>query len=388
MQNTIDESRSSVKDSLSGEWFGKTDPESKDGASPYGNNEDFIIHNYDIAEVEESYLAGLPAYDFSGPAATGQAGTIDESLMSNNTDDDSTAEDGNIEVSGNKKIFLVPLYCGVSSSDWLINSEYSLSAYRERLKDKTVASYSQFCNGDYSHPLTPSTTNGFGLSYFPGFANSKLAGDTHTYCMWRTSWNICANAKKQLEQDGYTVCMPGIGTGTVGRDSTPSVVWKNRKNADMNTIAKRIKEESPDYVLFVGFNEMAFSGGSQATAEWNANTTIFLSFSKTTTTSNVKKKFAKANNLPGEVKYVSCDSTRLYQQPGTKAAGKAAALSRTYGFEKARTALYSLKVIEEDCKAGAVMLGGLAGNTGDGKYYHTTNAVGGEIAAAIEAVMK
>lgn len=343
---------STLKQDLSANWFGRSSDDSKDGNSAYGNNRDYITFNYDINDVEDSKLEKLPEYDFSGPDATGSASASsnnDSSLTGGNAiGDTESTESKNASISGNT-IYIAPLYCGLAGTGYLCRT------YTAYTNVKSKSGKSNFTITDYRAAMkalkSPSASDGFGQNRFKGKSFSEtINGNQRNFAEWKQSWNACYRIGSQLKADGCDVIYPYSVNKYTAANSDPATFFGADSSKDILSIARDIASKKPDYVIWVGFNEVAFGNSSSKTMTKN---TLFAyeNYGKARSNSKLAKNFYKSYNKVDDLaKALPADKQLKIPKLNYD---KASLL----GLQKAQTAITQLQIAGYTGKSVVLLLG-------------------------------
>lgn len=384
--NGLFSNNSSLKQDLTANWFGRSSDDSRDGNSAYGNSRDYITFNYDINEVEESKLGELPDYDFSGPDATGNASSSDNtdpSLTGGNAIGDvESTENANAKISGSK-IYIAPLYCGLAANGYLCRT------YKAYEDEKTKSGKSPFSISDYRDAMkklkNPTASAGYGQNRFKGNTyTDTVNGNPRTFAAWKLAWNACYRIGSQLKSDGCDVVYPYSVSKYALDNSDPETFFGVDSSKDILDIAADIASKKPDYVIWVGFNEVSFSKKPSSSL---TNNTIFAyqNYGKAKSNKKLATKFYKSYTKVDDLeKALPAEKPLSISSLNYDNASK-------FGLQKAQSTMTQMRIAGYNGKSVAVLFGNYGTNVKDtkAKYsYSQEITLYTQIAHVFEAAIK
>lgn len=376
IQEELSGTNSSLKKDLSMEWFGRSDEESnRDGSSPYANNRDYITFNFDNKEVEESDLASLPEYDFSGPKGSNpgnEKSNQDESLLPAGTEEvtDPSAQ----KAANGKKVYIAPICCGLKSTGYLARTK---TGYQ-----KLKGSASSFSISDYKKALAEmkecSDTKNYGANRFKGKKETKLyaGGTSKDYSEWKASWDAAKRIGDQLKKDGCDVVYAYSATVYTNAASDPSTFWGDRKDWTVQDIAEDAAKAKPDYVLWIGFNEADFGASVDNTVTTHTIFVYGAGKGSKTFSKKVAKNWGKVSDLDASLPKDGYVKRGKYKEE----------VASVIGSQKADTCLTALEINGCKCKSMALLLGDYKTNSNSKTVfsYNKPDALYQKIAEVLE----
>lgn len=370
---------------VAGDWFGAPEgqeDESRDKTNAYSNVRDYLLPEVDIVATGEDTLSDLPEYDFSGPDPQGvdSTPTLDSSLIAS-SDSLDQAEIDNAAKRYDKKIYLAPLYIGVTSTTIIPQNykAYSVLMDKYGFEKYDIEAYNDVVIKANKH-VGEENKAIWNASTFKG--KTATIGNK-TYMEWVLAWNLCVKIGDKLKADGCDVIYPYESTAIVGNNSNRDMILGSKASMSLEAIAEDIAKVKPDYVIYIGFNEAAF--GSTVDGAKDTHTLFaYEEFTLKSTKGTKSEKFCIDLNRNWSNFTELATALPASKPIKTK---KGEDIKKYPGVSKAQTAITALRINDVSAPACALMLGDFNTNmsTKQTSYtYADLTTLGGAIAGVIE----
>ena len=342
------------------DWYGTGNPTTGGSTSPYSNGRDYISFNYDKKEVEESKLAELPEYDFSGPQGTTPQeaeSNLDTSLIAAESE---TTENTEVTTTANgKKVYLAPICCGLDDTGYLARTWKGYTRLKENSKKSSYSISDYKASLANMNSLTDKVN--YGENRYKGYTSTVSHNSLYTvnYGEWRFCWDWAKRIGDNLKKNGCDVIYAYDATTCTNDNSDPKTFWGGKRGWTIQDIAEDIAKEDPDYVIWVGVNENGFKDTSKMNTSVQTGT-IFMHGA-----GNGSKTFAKAiNKYWSNVKDLESSLPRVGVAASNTYSGTVAT---AIGAQKAQTCLTALRINGYDKPSVAILFGNFKTNNSNKK---------------------